>query len=43
LLWTLPLDIAGERAKPNLLVATVKTLDRRVPASVFVTVEGGDE
>jgi len=39
----LPLDIAGERAKPNLLVATVKTLDRRVPASVFVTVEGGDE
>jgi CBS domain containing-hemolysin-like protein len=39
----LPLDIAGERVKPKLLVATVKTLDRRVPASVFVTVEGGDE
>ena len=39
----LPLDIAGERVKPKLLVATVKTLDRRVPASVFATVEGGDE
>jgi hypothetical protein len=39
----LPLDVAEDRMKPKLLAATVKTLDRRVPASVFVTVEVGDE
>ena len=39
----LPLDITVDRVKPKMLAATVKTLDRRVPASVFVTVEAGHE
>jgi CBS domain containing-hemolysin-like protein len=39
----LPLDFAADRLRPKLLAATVKTLDRRVPATVFVTVEAGDE
>jgi CBS domain containing-hemolysin-like protein len=37
----LPPDVALEQRK--LLAATVRTVDRRVPASVFVTVEAGDE
>jgi hypothetical protein len=39
----LPLDVTADRAKPKLLAATVKALDRRVPASVFVTLEAGHE
>lgn len=37
----LPPDVTMDHRK--LLAATVKTVDRRVPASVFVTLEGGDD
>jgi CBS domain containing-hemolysin-like protein len=39
----LPPDVAADPPHPKLLAATVKTLDRRVPASVFVSVEERDE
>jgi hypothetical protein len=37
------LDIAAEPLQPKLLAATVKTVRRRVPASIFVSVEADDE
>jgi CBS domain containing-hemolysin-like protein len=39
----LPLDIAAEPLQPKLLAATIKTVHRRVPASIFVSVEADDE
>jgi len=39
----LPPDVAVDPPRPKLLAATVKMLDRRVPASVLVSVEECDE
>jgi CBS domain containing-hemolysin-like protein len=39
----LPPDVAADPPQPKLLAATVKTLDRRVPSSVLVSVEALDE
>lgn len=39
----LPADLAVDPPQPKLLAATVKTIDRRVPASVLVSVEDRDE
>lgn len=39
----LPPDVAADPPQPKLLAATVKTLDRRVPASVLVSVQECDE
>jgi CBS domain containing-hemolysin-like protein len=40
---TLPPDVTADPVRPKVLAATVKTLDRRVPSSVLVAVEVGDE
>jgi CBS domain containing-hemolysin-like protein len=39
----LPTDVAADPPQPKLLAAIVKTVDRRVPASVLVSVEDRDE
>jgi CBS domain containing-hemolysin-like protein len=39
----LPLDMGSEPLRPKLLAATVKTVQRRVPASILVSVEAGNE
>jgi CBS domain containing-hemolysin-like protein len=39
----LPPDVAADPPQPKLLAAIVKTVDRRVPASVLVSVEDRDE
>jgi CBS domain containing-hemolysin-like protein len=39
----LPADVAADTPQPKLLAATVKAIDRRIPTSVFVSVEVADE